>query len=448
MSTSGKEEANAGLEAWTIDDFNFTTGLPKDDIDWLSKEVHAYDKLATGMTFGQTYAMPSTEESFIDNETHRPRKGTQAISPFARETSVAGDWEQEGYLMWGGQPEWAGFGPDKYTSYMANLLHHQLLALISRTQADDQARASQLKRIAESSQMVFAWFARLFDKNGTFIDTETTKCQQRKNMVKDLFAQMIFGGKGSFVNSDGSMKVAKIIDLLTFFKKDYCSYMQNCDVLGGIITEWEDYLGNTLGYKGEEDTPTISFLPWAAVIQKQRKGFESLHDALRELYAGRTNPDAKKDIDLMAVDYIEHGKQMAAFFGTFYYITLFWDKFFSYGNIFGEPPTPGQDLAPGMLFGSKMNDGWTQYTFMLTDYAKCTTGGDPTVAKTCEYEILSQLPEVTTNLATWIGGYMLKQFDGLMRSKRLPWLLSAVDTAFPLGGLSESVGAIHSLPGC
>merc|ERR1740138_1819950 len=152
---------------------------------------------------------------------------------------------------------------------------------------DDSTQRMQREQAIEGSQMTLAWFAQLMtdEEKPSFLDPAPNRCTKRKDHLRDLFGQMVFGRTGNLIKHDGSLDVKEILNTFKLFTSDYCQYLKNCDSLHGILHGWEAQLRDLLSYDGKTGESEIAFLPWNLLSEQHEVQTADLFTNLQNFYA-------------------------------------------------------------------------------------------------------------------------------------------------------------------
>jgi hypothetical protein len=444
---AGKAKVRGGYipsSTWSNSDICYENGMPKKGVNYTDKDLFMLSNVAQ-RAFGLEFKLFPMETTYISKERGRPSLSAPMPGPFTPGP----------YSEWGGQRAKDGIGADKYTAYFTYLSHRHILHMVSRArlmkgarQADDSTQRKQMKQAIEGSQMTLAWFAQLMtdEEKPSFLDPAPNRCANRKDHLRDLFGQMIFGRTGNFIKHDGSLDVKGIINTFKLLTTDYCEYHKNCDSLHGILHGWEAQLRDLLSYDGKTGESEIAFLPWNLLSEKHEDETADLFTNLRMYYADekreRRSMAETRRLNQQVTRNFKNGKQLAAFFSSLYFMTHYLDKFFPVSMVSGPESTPPVKMKPGKHFSEMMNKYWLETKVFSMDWFKCVNRGSQEKSKRCDYELLSALLDSSTTLGSWLGGYLFKQMDAVMRGKGS---LKSFDT---LESFMPYYQGLTRLPGC
>lgn len=337
--------------------------------------------------------------------------------------SYAMDWNS-----WGGDDK-LEIGKLFYTNILAHFGHTHILSVHAKIAADLNCPAAltpsqdtMMAHLLNGSTQIFRWYAQLVDyPNGNSVNYSV---QAGLIPLMKGFMDMLITGAGVGANSgvcppDNAMDINQIIGLLLFFKQRL-----NDPNATAIVDSTIPFLMNLLRRNANQQNP-IPYLPWYDLMRTHQMVVHHVYDEARELYT--TNPDTlgwdemAADVDMMIMQAIDSGRQMAAFFSLFYAATALLDILVTQAQPLlppaakTSPAIPANYAVERVSFIQKAQERWWyEHTNMFVDYDRAAAAND----QDSMYKIQLTMLESCTFVACTVGE-IFRAFDTIVRHRGL-----------------------------
>lgn len=306
--------------------------------------------------------------------------------------SMSFDLDKE-WKWWGGDEVYhAGIG--NYPSFISHFGHTHIQSIYIQINSDlasknhfSEYATKTLNFILNNSIKVFAWFAGLVDKEGNRIPFNPNS---KSGMLKGLMSMLIFGE---------GIDVIDKVQLLDSFRTMAKGHPRESDLMRqvNILQEYYDYVLLN---------DNVPFLPWAKLMAHHQGMIMERYIAYRDFI--HTGVGIEK-ADAYAFSLYDSGRQMAAFFGTFYSAINFLD------TMLDTRVVPEEHRMHRLVYLHDLQYRyWMEHVTFFDDYIKSAVAGDS--------ELMFQVGNYHLESCGHIGtqlGMLFNFFDNLIRNKKI-----------------------------
>jgi hypothetical protein len=402
---------------------HYNTLYPWSSSDWNTDDLFTNPSFVEKQyIYLSSLALPAGPNKVMgsDYRTHNDRTEFSGVNP-----GVPGPFDySEGYEFWGGDNVLDGKA--RYSEIISHFGHTHILSVQGKVRlegedscADTTAEDKMLDHLLGASTQIFNWYAQLVDNDGNFVNLQLE--HPIVGQLKGLMGMLINGWGTPNMNGEVDMNI--IISAMSGFVSQFSQGPAHSALLNAELDRLVLYLQDVLRFGLDDEIP---FLAWYQLMDIHQRGSVSYGKLYREAY--KTNPSsnnyqAARDSANTHTEFnTRMGRQLASFFGAFYTLTNFLDKFYI-------PQLPGDDYAiPEMITNQRLNyvlesqkNLWYQHTILFQDWHKAVALGDLDVA----YRINVALLESCTPLASSIG-IIFEDFDTLIRRRHIYQALSQI----------------------